>query len=462
MPPPPAPTAPAVELQPMLASGGRRGGDPPSSSTGLWEVDPPPAPPPREMLLRTAATNLALIALWYFFSTCLSLWNRTLLGRGHGVAGRGAFPAPMLMTALQFGVQILLARLALALGVERRERDAFGPRPVLTWRQYGTQVVPNGMCTGLDIGLSNFSLSLITLSFYTMCKSTTPLFLLLFAFVWGLEKPSWSLAGVVAIICTGLLLLVYGETAFDGAGFALVMTASALSGLRWTITQVLLQGVPGGGSDGHAAPAAGPVHVLAALTPVMALTVGAVSLAAERLWVALPGSPYFDSAPSALLTLALVAGGALIAFAMVWVEFTVIKATSALTFMVAGTFKEIVTVLAAVAFLHESFSPVNAAGLTVLIAGVALFNYQKWVKVRDAAGGGAGGGGRKTSCDALGALEAGAPPRAESTVAPTLSIRTRNLTASTDEGGAGSAARAGEARRGGEERGGAGRGALQH
>ena len=97
----------------MLASGGRRGGDPPSSSTGLWEVDPPPAPPPREMLLRTAATNLALIALWYFFSTCLSLWNRTLLGRGHGVAGRGAFPAPMLMTALQFGVQILLARLAL-------------------------------------------------------------------------------------------------------------------------------------------------------------------------------------------------------------------------------------------------------------------------------------------------------------------------------------------------------------
>lgn len=49
-------------------------------------------------------------------------------------------------------------------------------------------VVPNGVSTGLDIGLSNFSLSLITLSFYTMCKSTTPIFLLLFCFLWGIEK----------------------------------------------------------------------------------------------------------------------------------------------------------------------------------------------------------------------------------------------------------------------------------
>ena len=49
-------------------------------------------------------------------------------------------------------------------------------------------MVPNGTATGLDIGLSNFSLSLITLSFYTMCKSTTPIFLLAFCFMWGIEK----------------------------------------------------------------------------------------------------------------------------------------------------------------------------------------------------------------------------------------------------------------------------------
>ena len=49
-------------------------------------------------------------------------------------------------------------------------------------------MVPNGVSTGLDIGLSNYSLMLITLSFYTMCKSATPVFLLIFAFIWGLER----------------------------------------------------------------------------------------------------------------------------------------------------------------------------------------------------------------------------------------------------------------------------------
>ena len=49
-------------------------------------------------------------------------------------------------------------------------------------------VVPNGTCTGLDIGLSMMSLVFISLSFYTMCKATVPIFLLGFAFLWGIEK----------------------------------------------------------------------------------------------------------------------------------------------------------------------------------------------------------------------------------------------------------------------------------
>lgn len=57
---------------------------------------------------------------------------------------------------------------------------------------------------------------------------------------------------------------MYGENNFNPLGFAVVMTASMLSGLRWTITQVLLQGTPG--STGHGA-SGGPVEVLLQLTP---------------------------------------------------------------------------------------------------------------------------------------------------------------------------------------------------
>ena len=50
--------------------------------------------------------------------------------------------------------------------------------------------------------------------------------------------------------------------------------------------------------------------------------------------------------------------------------------------MVAGTLKEIVTVGAAVLFLHEEFTAINALGLVVLIAGVVLFNYFKYQKIK--------------------------------------------------------------------------------
>lgn len=70
----------------------------------------------------------------------------------------------------------------------------------------------------------------------------------LIGFIWYSCRPSWHLALVVLVISLGLGLMVKGETQFNAMGFVLVMTASTLSGLRWTITQVLLQG---DGSEGH-------------------------------------------------------------------------------------------------------------------------------------------------------------------------------------------------------------------
>ena len=68
-----------------------------------------------------------------------------------------------------------------------------------------------------------------------------------------------------------------------------------------------------------------------------------MSLLVEHLWDTLPGSPYFASLAHGGVTALILCVGALLAFMMVWVEFTVIAQTSALTFMVAGTFKEVVT-----------------------------------------------------------------------------------------------------------------------
>ena len=187
--------------------------------------------------------------------------------------------------------------------------------------------------------------------------------------------------------------------------------------------------VAGGGSGGT-----GAVEVIYQLTPIMGITLGVLSLGFERLWDTLPASPYFETPGHVALSGVIMLFGGLIAYMMVWAEFTLIANTSALTFMVAGTFKEIVTgrawraaggrgwaglgwgwgreasaelaccraffamptepavcwpppsptraVGAAVLFLGESFTWVNACGLVVLLAGVALFNLQKLHKLK--------------------------------------------------------------------------------
>jgi drug/metabolite transporter (DMT)-like permease len=63
-------------------------------------------------------------------------------------------------------------------------------------KDYLLKVVPCGLATGLDIGLSNNSLKYITLSLYTMVKSSAPIFVLLFAFLFRLEKPTFKLVSI--------------------------------------------------------------------------------------------------------------------------------------------------------------------------------------------------------------------------------------------------------------------------
>ena len=160
-------------------------------------------------------------------------------------------------------------------------------------RPYSTKVGPCGVATGLDIGLSNLSLRTITLSFYSqlitffpasnsqrelttlrprsaMCKSSSLAFVLLFAFLFRLERPSWRLAGIILIITAGVILMVSTETQFDFVGMIQVLSASALGGLRWSLTQMLLHKESMGMGN--------PIATLFWLAPIMGATLGLCSL----------------------------------------------------------------------------------------------------------------------------------------------------------------------------------------
>ncbi|KAG2217411.1 hypothetical protein INT45_004869 [Circinella minor] len=93
-------------------------------------------------------------------------------------------------------VQFIFAGLSLLLVPKIRPTK----RPGL--KDYILKVFPCALATSLDIGLSNFSLKTIILSFYTMLSD---------------------------------------ETEFEIVGFICVMTASVCGGMRWALTEVLLR-----------------------------------------------------------------------------------------------------------------------------------------------------------------------------------------------------------------------------
>ncbi|KAI4738374.1 TPT-domain-containing protein, partial [Aureobasidium sp. EXF-8846] len=145
-------------------------------------------------------------------------------------------------------------------------------KPLMTGWFYLTRIGPCGAATGLDIGLGNMSLKFISLTFYTMCKSSVLGFVLVFALAFRLEKPSLRVGAIILTMMAGVVMMVAGETAFSVLGFVLVMSAAFFSGFRWSLTQILLLRSPATGN---------PFSSIFFLAPVMFFALLIIALPVE-------------------------------------------------------------------------------------------------------------------------------------------------------------------------------------
>lgn len=175
-----------------------------------------------------AALTLGLVLLYYCFSIGITFYNKWLTK---------SFHFPLFMTMLHLAVIFLFSALSRAL-VQCSSHRA---RVVLSWTDYLRRVAPTALATALDVGLSNWSFLYITVSLYTMTKSSAVLFILIFSLIFKLEELRAALVLVVLLIAGGLFMFTYKSTQFNVEGFALVLGASFIGGIRWTLTQMLLQ-----------------------------------------------------------------------------------------------------------------------------------------------------------------------------------------------------------------------------
>lgn len=127
--------------------------------------------------------GLLAILTYYFFSITLTFYNRYLFV---------TYKYPLSITVFHLIIKFILSACIRSFFNCIVKIRAFKfnqtPRITLEWTFYLKKIVPLSIASAADIGFSNWSLQYITVTLYTMAKSTTILFIVFFALVFKLEK----------------------------------------------------------------------------------------------------------------------------------------------------------------------------------------------------------------------------------------------------------------------------------
>jgi solute carrier family 35 protein C2 len=150
--------------------------------------------------------------LWFAISISLTLYNKWLFS----VCG---FDFPLATTAYQFLLKLPIARISMwAMSVDPLPKD--GSLKLLL------RVAPVGMATALDIACSNLSFLYITVTYYTITKSSVPLWILICSVLLGLQRCSCQLLIILLTIIVGITIATTDFSSFVGPS---PLNASAVS-----------------------------------------------------------------------------------------------------------------------------------------------------------------------------------------------------------------------------------------
>lgn len=207
-----------------------------------------------------------------------------------------------------------------------------------------------------------------------MCKSSSLAFVLLFAFAFRLEIPSWRLVGIIATMTAGVIMMVAGEVSFSTLGFILVISAAFFSGFRWGLTQILLLRNPA---------TSNPFSSIFYLAPIMFVSLFVIAVPVEGFSALFGGLELLVEKKGPILGPLLLLFPGMIAFLMTASEFALLQRTSVVTLSIAGIFKEVVTISAAGIVFGDALTPINISGLFVTIGAIAAYNWIKIKKMRE-------------------------------------------------------------------------------
>ena len=367
------------------------------------------------------------IGTWYMLSIFMTLFNKWLFAI-HG------FSYPLITTSVHFLMKSVLAQGAVL-------AYQLPSPPLRCWRGSTARgVALTGFATAADVAMSNQAFLFLSVTTYTVVKSSVPVWILGFSVCLGLRKLEIRLLVVLLAIVSGITIVAtrpinryfhdYAIVRYvDGGaeslrdedeaddpghtsemmryfGLALVLGASMTAGFRWACSQLLLTGRPkpspadattgehSGRDGGRAAPSAVVVEkapsssadaatadreTLHPYTLVLGTSLcGNLILAPTALYLEMDGMEVYIEERAgdvgALLTaIGLCSLGGILAFLLLVAELRVVALTSGLSLSVAGTFKEVLTVIASVILLGEVPTVDKVLGMLLVLVGTAMY-----------------------------------------------------------------------------------------
>lgn len=366
-------------------------------------------------------TNVLIyIAGWYCCAISLSVYNKWMFDPINGIG----VEYPVLLTSFHQLTLWILSAIYIVVhewvnpeAVQHRNSALVQLRNK-DWSFFMKYIVPTAVATAGDIGFSNASFKFVPLTVYTIIKSSSIAFVLLFSCLFKLEKFHWKLGLIVLVMFFGVVMMVYKPNNSNDHneqtqaaivfGSLLVLASSCLSGLRWVYTQLILkktasttqsatdeenahreeirigasQNTEGKDEKPH------PIYTIHQLAPIMFITLVITSLIIER---PLPGflksnlfkiefehngETDFGSICRGIFLMIL---PGLDVFILTFCEFGILQLTKVLTLSIAGIVKEVLTILTGMIFLHERISGFyNWIGMTIVLLDVVYYNHFRY------------------------------------------------------------------------------------
>jgi len=288
-------------------------------------------------------TKFISLGFWFFFNLTLTIQSKMLLGK---------FDFPYLLTAFHTGTTAAGCTVLMLQG-------QFKPKKLVT-REKMILAAFSTLFT-INIAISNASLSLVSVAFHQILRSTVPFFtIVIYRLYFGRTYSTQTYISLIPIML-GVGMVTYGDYNFTVMGFSLTLLGVILAALKGIVSNRLMTGSLALSSMEF-------LYRMSPLAAVQALLYAALTGELSRFYVYAGEGNMTNSRMLGLFT------NSLIAFFLNLSSFHTNKVAGALTMTVCGNIKQVLTIILGILIFDVHIGGWNGVGIVVTLAGAAYYS----------------------------------------------------------------------------------------